>query len=296
VFNFIKNQLKKIYTSISSKLSGLFSSHQVDTQTLKFLERILLEADTGVATTRSLITKLESDVKSGLITQGADLKQALFTELLNIATQKEYTPNAPIVLFVGINGSGKTTTAAKMAAQLKNNGKKVLLVAGDTFRAAATEQLREWANKIGVDIVIGAENQDPASVIFSACEKYQTEKYDILIIDTAGRLQTKTNLMKELEKIGKTINRQLPNTKISTLLTVDAMLGQNSFDQAQLFNESTRLDGIVLTKLDGTGKGGIVFSIMQKLQVPVAYITFGEQLENIKTFNAQQYVTELLNS
>lgn len=295
MFNFIKNKLKKIYNSISSKLQGIFSSQVIDSETLEKLERILLEADTGIITTRSLIEKLKTQVKQGNINQGSDLQHELHNQLLTILTERNYQATN-IILLVGINGSGKTTTASKLAQMHKNNGKKVLLVAGDTFRAAATEQLNEWAKRLGVDIVIGKENQDPASVIFGACEKFKDDNYDTLIIDTAGRLQTKSNLMKELEKIGKIIKRQLPNETVSTLLTVDSMLGQNSFDQAQLFNESTKLNGIVLTKLDGTGKGGIVFAITQKLDVPVAYITFGEQVEQIKAFDAENYVHELLNN
>lgn len=296
MLSFIKNSLKKIYTSITSQLSALFSSSHVDEQTLHKLERILLESDAGVSVTKKLITELKDEFKAGKLATGEDLKNALHTKLLALATAQTYNPHADVVLFVGINGSGKTTSVAKLAAQLKAQGKKVLLAAGDTFRAAATQQLQAWATNVGVDMVMGNEKQDPASVVFTACQKYMAEEYDILIIDTAGRLQTKTNLMKELEKIGTIIHKQLPEKKISTLLTVDAMLGQNSLDQARLFHESTRLDGIVLTKMDGTGKGGIVFAIMQELHVPVAYITFGEQVEQIKVFNAKHFVEELVNS
>ena len=196
---------------------------------------------------------------------------------------------------MGINGSGKTTFAGKLAYDLHKQGKKVLLVAADTFRAAAPEQLKQWAIRTGASIINGKEGQDPASVVFTGCEQFKSQGFDALIIDTAGRLQTKTNLMKELEKIHKIISRQLPNYTPCTLLTIDAMLGQNSFEQATLFNESTQLDGIVLTKMDGTGKGGIVFAITQQLGIPVAYIAYGEQPEQLKLFNAQEYVQELLN-
>lgn len=296
MFSFIKNSLKKIYNTITSQLSALFSSTHVDEETLHKLERILLESDAGVAVTKKLIAELKAEFQAGKLTTGQDLKNALHTKLLTLATAQTYNPDADVFLFVGINGSGKTTSVAKLAAHHKAHGKKVLLVAGDTFRAAATQQLQAWATNLGVDMVMGNEKQDPASVVFTACQKYMAEGYDVLIIDTAGRLQTKTNLMKELEKIGSIIHKQLPGKKISTLLTVDAMLGQNSLDQARLFHESTRLDGIVLTKMDGTGKGGIVFAIMQELNVPVAYITFGEQAEQIKPFDAQQFVNELVNS
>lgn len=296
MFSFIKNSLKKIYSAVTSQLSALFSSTHVDEQTLQKLERILLEADAGVTVTKKLIAELKHEMQAGTLATGEDLKNALHHKLLTLATARTYQPNADVYLFVGINGSGKTTSVAKLAAQLKAQGKKVLLAAGDTFRAAAVQQLQAWATALGVDMIMGNEKQDPAAVVFTACQKYNNENYDVLIIDTAGRLQTKTNLMKELEKIGGIIHKQLPGKKISTLLTVDAMLGQNSLDQARLFHESTKLDGIVLTKMDGTGKGGIVFAIMQELQVPVAYITFGEQKEQIKHFDAQQFVDELVNS
>lgn len=295
MFSFIKNSLQKIYTTITTQLSSLFSSSHVDTETLQKLERILLESDAGVAVTKRLIADLKDEMKASKLATGEDLKNALHQRLLALTTAQTYNLDADIFLFVGINGSGKTTSVAKLAAQLKGQGKKVLLVAGDTFRAAATQQLQMWATRLGVDMVVGNDKQDPASVVFTACQKYISEGYDSLIIDTAGRLQTKTNLMKELAKIGGIIHKQLPGKKISTLLTVDAMLGQNSLDQARLFHESTKLDGIVLTKMDGTGKGGIVFAIMQELNIPVAYITFGEQPEHIRAFNAQQFVDELIN-
>ncbi len=197
---------------------------------------------------------------------------------------------------IGVNGSGKTTFAGKYAKKLSDAGKKVLLVAGDTFRAAATQQLQEWGKRISVDVFIGKENQDPASVIFDACTKYKNEKYDHLVIDTAGRLQTKTNLMRELEKIKKILGRQLPDKETAIWLTIDAVIGQSSLNQARVFNESTQINGLVLTKLDGTGKGGIVFAITQELNLPIVYVTFGEQLDDLKFFNAQEYVKELLDN
>ena len=295
MFNFIKNTLKKIYSTITSQLATLFATNQVDQSTFQKLERILLEADTGVPTTRALIKELHHEMAQGSLTTGDQLKQALQTKLLALLTQKTFAQQGTIYLFVGINGSGKTTTVAKMAQHCKQQGKKVLVAAADTFRAAAVQQLQGWTEKIGVNLVVG-QSSDPAAVVFTSCQKFKDEKYDILLIDTAGRLQTKTNLMKELEKIGTIVAKQLPNQKITTLLTVDSMLGQNSLDQARLFNESTKLDGIVLTKMDGTAKGGIVFAIMQELQVPVAFITFGEQLEQIKPFNPAEFVDGLLNS
>ena len=221
-----------------------------------------------------------------------------------------------IILLVGVNGSGKTTLAAKLAYQAKREnpstpfdcaqdrlrqssglgtGKKVLLVAADTFRAAAQEQLAGWAHKLGVDIVTGSQNQDPASVVFAGCKKFKDENYQTLIIDTAGRLQTKTNLMKELEKIKRIITQQLPNLPVTTLLTIDAMIGQNSLEQARIFHESTSVSGLALTKMDGTGKGGIIFTIAAELNLPILLVSFGESPEQLKYFDAQEYVQALLD-
>ncbi|BDC35276.1 hypothetical protein Noda2021_12340 [Candidatus Dependentiae bacterium Noda2021] len=295
MFSFVKNQLQKIYQQFTSKINALFAKDTLDDQTLKELELILMGADTGVKTTRALIESLKKQYAAGTITKGPQLHEALKKELLAILEKTPTPKETGVYLLVGINGSGKTTTAAKLAHQAKNEGKKVLLVAADTFRAAATEQLVTWANRIGVDIVTGKEGQDPASVVFAGVKQFKDLNYDTLIIDTAGRLQTKVNLMRELEKIKRIVITHLTNHAITTLLTIDAMLGQNSFEQAKLFNESTQLNGIVLTKMDGTGKGGIVFAICQELGVPVTYVSYGEQLEHLKKFNATEYVTELLS-
>lgn len=294
MFSFIKNALQKIYTQVTSKLQALFGRATLDEATLKELELLLISADMGVATTRLIIDSLKQQFQQGTLKEGDDLKKALEQELLKILNGSHQAPECPIYLLVGINGSGKTTFAGKLAHQLTKQGKKVLMVAADTFRAAAPEQLAQWAHRSNASIIIGKEGQDPASVVFTGCEQFKHDHYDALIIDTAGRLQTKVNLMKELEKIKKVLAKQLPEHTICTLLTIDAMLGQNSFEQATLFHESTNLDGIVLTKMDGTGKGGIVFAIKQKLGIPVRFITYGEALDQIKMFNASEYVTELL--
>lgn len=294
MFSFIKDTLSKVYNSVTTKVHALFGRETIDQDTLKELERILIQADTGVKTTKKILATLQEKVRSGEIEKGSDLQEALEKELLALLADKEPTAKTPIYLLVGINGSGKTTFAGKLAHKCREKGKRVLLVAGDTFRAAATEQLQQWAERTGSDIVIGEKNQDPSSVIFKGCEQFKNGEYDILIIDTAGRLQTKTNLMKELEKIKRVITKQLPDTPMNTFLTVDAMLGQNSFEQARLFHESTKLDGIVLTKIDGTGKGGIVFAITQELGIPVSYLSFGEQLENIKKFKPEEFVRDLI--
>ncbi len=294
MFSFLKNTLKSIYNQFTSKVKELFGSQTVDENVLNALETILIEADTGIHTTRKIIHNLKQKVQTGIISQGEDLKDALTQELTDLLKHKNYDTDADIYLLVGINGSGKTTFSGKLGYWLKQHHKRVLFVAADTFRAAAVEQLSQWSNKLDIPIIKSEHATDPASVVYKGCEEYKAGNYDCLVIDTAGRLQTKVNLMKELEKIKRIITKQLPDKKISTLLTIDSMLGQNSFDQAKIFNESTQVDGIVLTKLDGTGKGGIVFSIAQELNIPIAFISYGEKAEQLKVFNAQDYIKSIL--
>ena len=297
MFNFIKSTFKKIYTQFTQAIGELFSRKTIDENSLKELELILINADTGIQTTQVIIQNLRKQYESGKIAAGSELKKALEIELLSllITPHQQKLSSSSIYLLVGINGSGKTTFASKLAHHFIADKKRVLLVAGDTFRAAATQQLAVWAQQIGADIVIGKENQDPASVVFMGCQKFKDEGYDILIIDTAGRLQTKINLMHELEKIKRTVNKQLPAYQLSCLLTIDSMLGQNSFEQAKLFHESTQVDGIVLTKMDGTGKGGIVFSISRELKIPISHVSFGESLQQFQLFDPHQYVRDLLH-
>ena len=295
MLSFIKNKLQKIFHQVTSKLGSLFGRSHIDEATLKELEILLLSSDVGVKTTRLIISHLRKQVGS-TVTDGTQLKEALHAILLETLTQTSapQLDDKRLFLLVGINGSGKTTSIGKLAQSYTQQGKKVLLVAADTFRAAAPEQLMEWARRSNADIICGKDGQDPASVIFQGCETFTKNNYDILIVDTAGRLQTKANLMNELAKIKRTLAKQLPNLSVITLLTIDAMLGQNSFEQAKLFKESTDVDGIILTKMDGTGKGGIVFAIAQELAIPVIFLTFGEQSDQIKLFDAQEYVTQLL--
>ena len=295
MFSFIKNKLQKIFSTVTSKLGSFFSRTTIDEAALKELEILLISSDVGVATTRSIIAELRKQIGTGII-DGAQLKKHMHTILLDILIKHPAADidKQQIFLFVGINGSGKTTSIGKLAHHYTEQGKKVLLVAADTFRAAAPEQLNQWALKSGADILCGKDGQDPASLVYQGCEKFKNDGYDILIIDTAGRLQTKINLMHELAKIKRSVQKQLPDQSVVTLLTIDAMLGQNSFEQAKLFKESTDVTGIILTKMDGTGKGGIVFAIAQELAIPVAFITFGEQFDQIKRFEAREYVGELL--
>lgn len=296
MFSFIKNALSKIYNQLTSKLTALFNRSVIDEDTLKELEILLISSDTGVTTTRTIINGLKEQVKNGTIQQGANLRTALEGLLKQALTTSTalISNNAQVHILVGINGSGKTTFAGKLAYHYSKQGKKVLLVAADTFRAAAPEQLTAWAQQTGADIILGKEGQDPASVVFQGCEAFNNKHYDILIVDTAGRLQAKKHLMSELSKIKNVLNKKLPHYTINTILTIDSMLGQNSFEQAKLFKESTDVNCIALTKMDGTGKGGIVFSITQQLDIPIGYISFGEQMDQCKAFDAGTYVYDLL--
>lgn len=299
MFNFLKNKFTTLYSQCTASLASLFGQKTIDSETIQKLEHLLLQADTGVKTTHHIISNLQKKYAQGLLKEGATLKKALEIELANALTPYPHEQQSTVYLLIGVNGSGKTTCAGKLAYRYAHQGKKVLLVAADTYRAAATEQLEQWALKINVDIYIGKPNQDPSSVVFAGCQRFKEYSYDILIIDTAGRLQTKLNLMQELAKIKRTLEKQLPEhvagKKMATLLTIDGMLGQNSFQQAQLFHECTTINGIMLTKMDGTGKGGIVFAINQALKIPVAFITFGEQKETLASFDPQAYIQQLLS-
>ncbi len=295
MFGFIKDKVQKIYTSVTQKVTSIVARGALDEVFLQELSQVLLAADTGVKTTNDIINRLATGIKANTITTSEQATDALASMLLAHLSQTHDPDLLPrIVLLVGINGSGKTTFIGKYAHMLKSMNKKVLVVAGDTFRAAAVQQLSEWAKRVGVTVFIGKENQDSAAVIFDACKMFHDGGFDHLIIDTAGRLQTKINLMNELEKIKRIIQKQLPAESIHTWLTIDAMLGQNSIAQAKVFHEATSVNGLLLTKLDGTGKGGMIFAITQELKLPIVYITFGEAQEDIKAFNAQEYVQGLL--
>lgn len=296
MLSLLKNTISSLYANISTKLQSIFVRPKIDSETLKELERLLLEADTGTSTTKMVLNALSDQFSQGSIKTGSQLQQALHHQLLQIlASTKNFPENPSIFLMVGINGSGKTTFISKLAHNFSQQGKKVLLVAADTFRAAATEQLSTWAVRTHTKIITGTAHQDPASVVFAGCETFKHESYDVVLIDTAGRLQTKVNLMRELEKIKRIINKQLPQASIATLLTIDAMLGQNSREQAKVFHESTQVDGIVLTKMDGTAKGGTVFAIAHEFGIPIAYISFGESVEHCKKFDAHEFVDGLLS-
>lgn len=294
MFNFIKSKLQKIYSNVTQKLHSIFSQKSIDQSTITELEKLLIKADTGVTLTRQIINDLQEAYRAGQLQEGNDIKQLLEQKLVALLPEQSDCQSAQVFIMVGINGSGKTTFTGKLAHHFAQQNESCLLAAADTFRAAAPEQLTAWAQKSQATLITGKQNQDPASVTFDACEKFKQDNFDRLIIDTAGRLQTKENLMKELEKIKRIVAKQLPNHKICTLLTVDAMLGQNSLEQATIFHEVTKLDGIVLTKIDGTAKGGVVFGISSKLNVPIAFISYGEDISDMSAFNAADYVANLL--
>lgn len=289
MFNFIKKKLNSFYTQFNKALNTLLGRNTIDAATLKELEILLLSADTGVKTTQKIIDSM----------QRQQSHEPLHTVLAHALHEMLAIPKADldpkkVFLLVGINGSGKTTAIGKLAHYYTSRGKRVLIVAADTFRAAATEQVAHWASRMGVDCVIGSQGQDSAAVVYKGCERFIAAPFDILLIDTAGRLQTKTNLMQELAKIRRIIARFIPDSAVMTLLTIDSMLGQNSLEQATLFKESTAVDGIILTKMDGTGKGGIVFAITHLLHIPIQFISYGESPESFALFDADAFVKQLV--
>lgn len=292
MFTFFTQSIRKVYSSLQAKLSPLFSV-KPDEHTIKKIEQLLLEADMGIKTTQLIIDKLQYMWRQGGLSQGTDLQQALKTILRELIERLYHDANTRVFLLVGINGSGKTTAAGKLAYRFVKQGKKVLLVAADTFRAAAVEQLTQWASRVGADLYKGNPGQDPASVVFQGCQIFIDGSYDILIIDTAGRLQTKTHLMQELEKIGRILDKKMLNADKKTLLTIDAMLGQNSLNQAHIFHAATHLDGVILTKVDGTGKGGMVVTITNELAIPIAYLSCGEKAQDLLPFDACAFVDTL---
>ena len=295
--------LKKTRNEFVSKLNLLTLKHnKIDDSYYEELEDILIMADIGVNTVMMLIDKLKSRVKKENITSLEDLKEIIVDEMFIIYVNNEVivnkinlSENGPsVVLFVGVNGVGKTTTIGKLAHKFKSEGKKVLLIAGDTFRAGAVEQLVEWSKKTNTDIVY-KENADPASVMYDGLEKAVKESYDIVLIDTAGRLQNKVNLMNELDKVNKVIGKIIPDAPHETLLVIDATTGQNGISQAESFKKITNITGIVLTKLDGTAKGGIVLAIKEKVGIPVKFIGLGEGKEDLKVFDIEKYIYGLFN-
>ncbi len=278
----------------------LKSFKKIDEDLYEELEEVLIMADFGVDTTGRIMEALREVVKTRKLTEPTMLKDALKEVITGMLTKQEVTPiiaedKQNVILVIGVNGVGKTTSIGKLANQFKKADKKVVLAAADTFRAAAIEQLAVWADRAQVDLIKHAEGTDPAAVVFDGIQAAKARKADVLICDTAGRLQNKTNLMKELEKISRIIEREYPDAHKEVLIVLDATTGQNALSQVKVFKEVAKVDGIILTKLDGTAKGGAVVGICESLQVPVKYIGVGEKIEDLQVFDPEAFAEALFS-
>jgi len=298
-FSRLKDGLFKTRRNITDKINDVLSNFRtVDEELFEELEEILITSDVGVATTMKILTNLRKRVKEENIKDPSEVKVLLKQEILEIMGDNgesigQHSPE--IILVIGVNGVGKTTSIGKIAARLKKSGKKVIIAAADTFRAAAIDQLEIWGKRTGVEVVKHQEGADPAAVIFDAINSAKSKKADVLICDTAGRLHNKKNLMEELRKISRVIDREYPDAYRETLLVLDATTGQNAISQAKLFKEVANITGLVLTKLDGTAKGGIVIAIKSELDIPVKLIGVGEKINDLQDFNAEEFVNALFS-
>lgn len=297
-FEKLKQGLTRTKEAITGKVNEVFSNfRKVDENLLEELEEALILSDVGAETAMKIVDNLRKRIKLEKIEDSEKVKDALKEEIYKILTEKDNSLNLStkpaVMLVVGVNGAGKTTSIGKIAANLKAEGKKVLVAASDTFRAAAIEQLEVWTERAGVDIIKRPEGSDPASVVFDAISKTKSEDYDVVIIDTAGRLHTKKNLMDELGKMQRIIDRELPDAAKEVLIVLDGTTGQNALIQAKEFSEVTNITGIILTKLDGTAKGGVVIGICSELNVPVKLIGVGEKIEDLQVFNAEEFAKAL---
>jgi fused signal recognition particle receptor len=296
-----RDGLAKTRDAFVGKVEELFSRRKkIDEEFFEELEEILIGADVGVNTVMRLIDDLRAEVKKRKIEQPSELRPILTEKLVGMLqgsgeeTDLKGNPNGiTVILFVGVNGVGKTTTIGKLAWRYKQQGKKVLLAAGDTFRAGAIEQLEVWGERAGIDVIKQESGSDPAAVMFDAVVAAKKRNVDVLICDTAGRLQNKVNLMEELSKIHRVIQREIPGAPHETLLVLDATTGQNALQQAKLFGEKSGVTGLVLTKLDGTAKGGIVIAIRNELSLPVKFVGLGEKMDDLQQFDADQFVHAL---
>lgn len=294
--------LKTTRTGFSARLNAFLANfRRVDEEFFEELEEMLILSDVGVNVATQLTEDLRYEAKLENAKRADDLKRVIIEKLVDIYEKDgvfnekiNFQDDLTVMLFVGVNGVGKTTSIGKLAYKYKNEGKKVMLVAADTFRAGAVAQLVEWGRRVGVPVVTGPEKADPASVVFDGMEKAVAENVDILLIDTAGRLQNKDNLMAELEKIGRIIKRVVPDAPHETLLALDASTGQNALSQAKEFSKITPLTGLILTKIDGTAKGGVVLAIRQELDIPVKFIGFGEKIDDIGEFDSEDFMRGLL--
>ncbi len=297
-FDKLKEGLGKTKSSFDEKLNSAFSAfRKIDEELLEELEEILITSDIGLDTSVNIISNLRTRIKKENIKEAEEVKQALreeMEEILNIDNTMHLETKPSVILVVGVNGVGKTTSIGKIANRLKKDGKKIVIAAADTFRAAAVEQLEIWSKRAGCDIVKKEEGADPASVVYEAIKITKETNADVLICDTAGRLHNKKYLMDELEKINRVINKELPNSSKEVLLVLDATTGQNAISQVKAFSETTEVTGLVLTKLDGTAKGGAVFGIVNENKIPVKFIGVGEQIDDMEKFDAKEFIKAIL--
>ena len=299
-FDKLKQGLLKTKNAIVDKIDNLFKKFvKVDEDLFEELEELLISADIGVNTSMEILDELRDTVKSNRIKDPVEVKKELFDILRRMIGEHEplnLSTKPSVILVIGVNGVGKTTSIGKIANDLKHKGKKVVVAAADTFRAAAAEQLSVWCDRAGVDIIKQAAGADPASVVYDAINAVKSRGADVLIIDTAGRLHNKKNLMDELAKIDRVIGRELPDAAKETLLVLDATTGQNAVMQAKEFKEASKITGLVLTKLDGTAKGGIIISIRKELGIPVKFIGVGEKIDDMKPFDSKDFASALFET
>lgn len=299
LFNKIKEGLKKTRTGIFGKIDSMLKSFtKIDKELFEELEEILIMGDVGVKTSEYICDELKAKVKKDGIKDPNEIRgllSSIISDMLRGGQNLNISTKPSVILVIGVNGVGKTTTIGKMAAELKSRGNQVILAAADTFRAAAIDQLNIWADRAGVDIVKQNEGSDPAAVVFDAISAAKSRGADVIICDTAGRLHNKKNLMGELEKINRIIDRELPNADKEVLLVLDATTGQNAINQAREFKKVTGITGIVLTKLDGTARGGVVLAIKNDLDIPVKYIGVGEGIDDLQPFNPDEFTEALFS-
>lgn len=296
-FSRLKDGLKKTRQGFAEKVESLFSRRLIDDDLFDELEELLITSDVGVNTAVELVENLRKEAKARKLSDADSLTGLLKEQLRTVLGDRSEMSIQPgrlnVIVLVGVNGVGKTTTIAKLASRYKADGFKVMLAAGDTFRAAAAEQLEIWGQRVGVPVLRHAEGADPAAVVFDALQAAKARRMDLLLVDTAGRLHTKTNLMNELSKIGRVVSRECPGAPHEVLLVVDATTGQNALVQAKEFGQSVPLTGLVLTKMEGTAKGGIIFAITHDQQIPLKLIGIGEKAEDMRDFDPDEFINAL---
>ncbi len=296
-FEKLKRGLQKTKNALFKPFSDLFKSlRKIDEDLMEELEEILICADVGAVTADEILTKLREEIKENRIKDSNDVKNSLkniMRDMLGQGREIQFGKEMTVILVIGVNGVGKTTSIGKISSALKRQHKKVVVAAADTFRAAAIDQLNVWTDRAGVDLIKHTEGSDPAAVVFDAINAAKKRNADVLLIDTAGRLHNKKNLMNELAKINRVISRELPDAIRETLLILDSTTGQNAVNQAKEFKTAADITGIVLTKLDGTAKGGIIFSIKNELDIPVKFVGVGEQIDDMEKFNADEFIDAL---